>query len=724
MSALAHDRVSILGLRDAGLLLVPSLILIVLLWMPFGLHMGALLEDWGLLRIYSEFGHPIFFSGGTGELAQHQIRPLMTTLWAIAYAVDPDSWWFWHVELALSLLIKGASLTWIAFYLTGSRRWAVVAGMLFVVWPADTLQMAFRALNIGFTAGLATLAAALFIAAYISERSGRQMVLALLGGFCIVIGAWMYEVMLLMLPLPFLAMWAREGFVRTWMLIRRGWPITLAWGGAVIVTFGYILFVTLTAKATYQQAVAGSGQQLVATLKTTAPMLFSRGVVRSLADGWLDAVRIVSKDLHWNAYLLAVLLVIVLVVWLADYGFEDTAPRPSATRLFRIAFVGLLAVLLGYAPFLVSLGHVAITQRTYLFVASGSALIFVAALVGLDRWSRAATALIAVLLLVLGVAQQLYQVRQYTAIHDRQREVLRAIVEQAPHVPAGKTLVVLDESQRINHTWLLSSVLHSALAYVYDKANQPVEVCLWPAGVWAHDAVGRQGNCVETPDAWIFKGAPVLPVQGPSAVVKEVRLMKSDAIVVRIHADGAPPLTAAVAQNRRMLEEEDSSVARRYRRAIGTETWPSGLRFFAEAEDRLGPTYRWDFGKRWNLDWPEAGSGWGEAEWLYTPFRQTSVVWMTLPRTSLVFPLTPEAIPYRLNLHLGAPWTDGRGEVSVRINGSVVQSAWESELDLAASVPAVLLKQGMNVVEFEAPLSKNWGVSMRVDWITLAPASH
>jgi hypothetical protein len=57
-----------------------------------------------------------------------------------------------------------------------------------VVWPADTLQMAFPGLNIGFAAGLATLAAALFISSYLSECPGRHTVLALLGASCVVAG--------------------------------------------------------------------------------------------------------------------------------------------------------------------------------------------------------------------------------------------------------------------------------------------------------------------------------------------------------------------------------------------------------------------------------------------------------------------------------------------------------------------------------------------------------
>jgi len=426
------------------MLVVPSVVLIALLWLPFGFHLGALLEDWGLLRIYSEVGGPIFFTGSTGELAQHQIRPIMTTLWAIAYAVDPDGWWFWHVELAISLLIKGASLTWIAYYLTGSRRWSVVAGMLFVVWPADTLQMAFRAMNIGFAAGLATLAAALFVSAYMSGSRGRQVLAALLGGACLIAGAWMYEVTLLTAPLPFMIMWAREGWSRTSGLVRSEWRVSLAWSVAVAMAIAYLLFVMLTSKATYQQAVAGSSHQLLETLKITAPMLFTRGVVRSLAGGWVDAAGIVSKELHWNAYLLVVALATAAVVCFAGRRSDGSVSYVGGRRLGRMALVGLVTILLGYGPFLVSLGHVAVSQRTYLFTASGAALVFAALLVALARWHRGVAAGAAVALLVLGVAQQLFQFRDYTAIHDRQRQVLRAIVEQAPGLPAGNTLFVLD----------------------------------------------------------------------------------------------------------------------------------------------------------------------------------------------------------------------------------------------------------------------------------------
>lgn len=708
-------------LTDLGILplLLPSLVLIVLLWLPFGFHMGALLEDWGLLRIYSELGGPVFFSGGAGELAQHQVRPIMTTLWAIAYAVDPDSWWFWHVELALSLLIKGASLTWIVFHLTGSRRWAVVAGMLFVVWPADTLQMAFRAMNIGFSAGLATLAAALFVAAYNAHRAGRQALLAALGAMSVVAGTWMYEVMLLMAPLPLLLLWVLEGWPGTWARVRREWQVSLAWCIALAITLAYILFVTLTAKATYQQAVAGSGQQLLETLKSTAPMLFTRGLVRALADGWIDAARIVSKDLHWNVYLLVVAAAMAMVVWFAGRKSENVTSAAGPVPLARMAVVGLVVVLLGYAPFLVSLGHVAVTQRTYLFVASGSALVFVACLAAVGRWSRGAAMLAAVLLLTLGVAQQLYQFREYNAIHDRQRAVLRAIVEQAPAVPDGKTLVVLDESQRINHVWMMSSVLHSALAYLYDKGDQRVEVCLRPVGVWPRDGAGRQGSCVETADAWVFKAAAPLPVQTSAAALPDVTVMKSDAIVVRINADGTPPKTAAVLQNQEALRQAETPSGRRYRRAIGVEAWPQGLRFLSQPGP--GPAYRWDFGRRWNLDWPEPGSGWTEADWLYRPLKQASVVWMALPRTTLVFPLVPAAGPYRLRLRLGEPWTDGRGEVAIQVNGNAVASAWTSDLDLTASIPAAILEEGMNTLEFAAPVSENWGVSMHVDWIAVEP---
>jgi len=709
-------------MKKASLLLLPSLALIALLWLPFGFHMGGLIEEWGLLGLYTQAG-PFFFAGAHSLMPQHQMRPIMTTLWAAAFAVDPNSWWFWHFELALSLLIKGASLSWLGLYLTGSRRWAVVCGLLFVVWPADTLQMAFRALNIGMAAGLAPLSAALFVGAYLASRGATRASLALAAAACLVAGTWMYELTLLLAPLPFLVMWAREGLGGTWRLVRRSWQVSVAWLAAVGVCAGYIVKVLISTTDSYQRQVAGDSHQMLQTLKVNAPMLFTHGFARSLFDGWLDAARIFAHDFGSHGYLLGVGVALLLIVISFARGEVE---RPVG--LARIAIVGVIVLALGYGPFLTSSFHLNVTQRTYLFAASGAALIFVAALLVVEKLSRSVAVVGAGVLLALGATQQLWQFREYSANYELEREIIASIVEQVPEYPTGKTLILLDASQRINHTWMLNTndygILPSVLTYIYGKPVPEVRVCLVPANVWSQrDAWGLQGSCAETDSAWVFKWAPDFerPEAPKLARKSDVVVEKENAVIVRIDADGHSPDTPQIQANRKALLQGTSVAGMRYRHALAPDTWP----FRSLVETKESPAaYRWDFGRRWNLEHPEAGTGWNEAEWFYTPFRQQSAAWISRPHATLVFPLEPARGDYELVLHARDGMGANREFLKASVNGVSVPIQWLTEGDLRATVPNDALKAGMNTLAFDGPVSKEWGVSMRVDWITLAPASE
>ncbi len=707
-------------MKRTCILLLPTLALIVILWLPFGFHMGALIEEWGLLGLYVRYG-PIFVAGPHSILASHQMRPIMTTLWAIAYQVDPNSWWFWHVELALTLLIKGASMTWLALYLTGSRRWAVVAGLLFVVWPADTLQMAFRAMNVGLAAGLAPMAAALFIAAYLSKTAARRIGLALAGAACILAGTWTYELTLALAPLPFLVMYARDGACSTWATARRGIAVSAVWVVTVTICVGYIVFVLLTAQQTYQQSLAGSEGHLASVLRENAPMLFTRGFVRALADGWVDAARIVFRDLGAPVYLVAVAVLAWLLIWGID---RREIVVIDQGRLLRTFLVGLVCIAISYAPFLVSLSHLSITQRTFLFAASGAALVFLVGLLALQRFGRFLAVAVAVALLVFGTGQQLWQFKEYTANFELQRQALRSIEEQAPNVPEGKTLVVLDASQRLNDTYMLNvqGNLITALTYLYAKPAPSVQVCFTPIGLWAQrDPWGREGACAETEDAWIFRSPIPLNQSGVPALPRaaDIKILKSNAVVVRIEPDGSAPESQEVKANRAALSKDLNVQAQRYRRAFGPDEWPRWLRFVGRDFD--GASYRWDFGRRWNVAQPTAGAGWAEQAWSYAPFRQKSTVWIMSPKASLVFPLEPVNRDYVLMIRAAEPFAIAP-KVSIKVNG-VSSPVIVAAEDLLARVPRGALRGGMNTITIETPLGPAWGISMQIDKISLSPAS-
>lgn len=702
-----------------SLLLWPTLVVIVFLWLPFGWHMGPLIEEWGVLGLYA--GHGVFyFAGADSLMAPHQMRPIMTTLWGIAYRLDPDSWWVWHIELAMTLLIKGASMTWLSLYLTGSSRWAIVGGLLFVLWPADVMQMAFRAMPITFAVAMTTAAAALFIAAHWTSSTVRRWALSLLGAVCIVMGTWTYELTLLLAPVPFLLMVMREGAAGAWTRMRLAWQAGAVWMLSVGACIVYIAWVLLTANVLYQKAIAPpDAQHLLLMLAERIPMLFSYGVVRSLATGWLDAMRIAVRDLgsHWYLILLAV--VFACLLWTAGRRHA-----PPVKRLIGMTMAGLLCLLIAYAPYVVS--HLNTSERVFMFAALGSTLIFLALLVWLDRFSSIAAMAAAILLLTLGTAQQLWQFREYDALSGRQREIMKAMVEQAPSMSAGQIMVVLDESQQLGDVWTLDGLIPSALMYLYGKPMPGLNafVCFPQTGIWpVRDAVLQQGSCAETADAWVFRAAARVTQPGPAApTAPDVVIPKTQAVVVRIGPDGKGLVTPQVEANRASLTAGDSTVSRRYRHALAENSWPAMLRILDAPPSK---SYRWDFGRRWSMQQVMHGSGWSLPGWIYSPWRPRSVVWMNKANAMLLFDLAPANEPYRFSaLVTVAAEETSRRSLMVRANGVEVPVVWRTPSDVTAEIPSGVLRSGSNVLALQtAPSNANFGQSLQFDWITIAPTN-
>ena len=690
-------------MKKVSFILLPSLAVILLLWFPYGFHMGGLIEEWGLLWLYVQHG-AFFIAGADSLMPSHQMRPFMTTPWAIAFSVDPNSWWFWHVELALSLLIKGASMTWLALYLTGSRRLAIVAGMLLMVWPADTMQMAFRALNIGLSVGLILLSAALLIAAYAAEHRSRRVLLAIGAALCIFVGSWMYEVTLVLAPLPFLVLYARHGISTTLTMMYRRIGVTSAWLLGCLVCLAYIAKVLLTATVTYQQSLTGDEHHALAAVESNLPMLFSHGFVRALLGSWVDALRILVHDVTHPGY-----IAFVAVVFIVLLAMSRTLKVQQNSLVVRTLAIGAIALALGYSPFLVSIAHLSTTQRTFMFAEPGAVLIFLALLILIDRFQSLVTAAVSVILLVLGTVQQLYQFDAYNRLYESQRTVLRSIVSQIKGFQPGKTVVVLDDSQRLNGTWMLDELMPSALTYLTGKPVVTAMVCLTPQNIWeVRDGLGRQGTCIETPDSWIFRSAS--PVSGPGVPLTkqnpDIVISKSDVIVARVPID---------------VHDLDNVSLSGHEATLNASNWPVQLDLFGNKTPSA--SYHWDFGHRWDVpDDSSPGAGWRNPEWIYTPFRQTSAAWTSLQQSSLIFNLRPIAKDYELGIQTVGHREGVEGKIGISVNGVAIPVEWNGASDLRATIPMGVLKSGGNMIEIDSPPAIDfYGLSLFVDQINLAP---
>jgi len=691
-------------MRRASASCLPHLALIALLWLPFGVHMGPVLEEWGVLGLFAAHG-PFLFAGADSLLPTHQMRPLMTTLWGLGYMVDPNSWWFWHLELAVLLLVKGISMSAIGMYLTGSRRWAVVAGLLFIVWPADTLQMAFRASPITLAAAATSASAALMVGALTALTVRRRVMLALLAAASLLAGSLSYELTLAFWPLPFLLIWAREGFDETVKVVRRGWQALAVWAGMAAACLGYIVWTLLSAKLLYQTYLVSQDKHLEATLVDHLPALFNMGVLRALITGWVEAVRIVTQDFRNHGYFFVVAAVIGCMVVIAR-GRSTASPG----TLRKVALIGFGCVLLGYAPYL--LAHLNTTDRTFMFAALGGTLFFLSLLVAIEKTSPATAAVFAIALLALGTAQQLWQFREYAALYERQREILKAIVEQAPSVSPGKSILILDESQQLHHQYMLADLIPYALTYLYgkDTRNIQVQVCFPQSGLSAiRDEALRQGTCERTPEGWLFRAAAGTTKETPDVV------MPFDQIVaVRIGPDGK-----GVGKPAGM--RDGSVLADRYRNLLQPDAWPMPI-----LEETPGESYRWDFGRRWTMQDVIRGSGFSTPEWIYSPWRPTSGIWMNKPVAQLVFELgDPRSVEYQLTGALLAVDENIRASLKARVNGIEAPLHWITPLAFVASVRPGTVRKGSNIIEFQtAPTKDPWGRSVQFDWLDLSPGAR
>jgi len=702
--------------------IISPVLIVLLLWLPFGFQLNGLIEEWDVLALFTKNGL-FFWAGADTPLAAHRLRPLTALPHAVAYFLNPDSFVFWHLLQMLSLVLKGVAASIIAWFLTRSRGWAMFLGALVILYPADTMQLSFRGIHINISLALVLFAAAMLVTAYDQPRRAIRFGLALAGAISLGVAILMYEAALFLAPMPFLVLFARVGFRRTWDYIRTYPLLSASW----VITVGLCIvhaLLVLGSGDIYQSGVIGGGGGLASTLLHKLPKLFSIGLLRSLAGGWFDAAGMVLLEYRNYSYLIFATIVCAAVIHFRNKIFpsgnlNDSEGRATDSRLsLRIMSIGLLLSLLGYLPYLSSNAHMLISQRTYLFAAPGAAMVFLASLMLLSRIRKWLAEIAGVALLLLGMGAQLYQFHHYQQISDTQRQLLRSIVENFDGNLGNKTLLILDGSEQINHTWMLNNI-SNALSYFYDKPINSVEVCLMPEGNWqSRDSLARNGNCVEESDRWLFKVAT--PVSGPGLVssppTPDVVIPKDKIVVLNIKPDGSATQNPALNEYRAQLNSGKDHVAQRYRNILAAKPWPLDFKQFIHVEgtDR----YRWDFGRWWSMELPIHGSGWREAEWDVNYFFHRASAWKTHGHSSLLFDMVPTGKPYVLEGRFDLIVSDAiRESIHIRLNGHDLQYRWTGDGKFTAEIPKDILKRGENKAEFNSATDENYfGLSARLDW--------
>jgi hypothetical protein len=184
--------------------LIPILIATAIIWLPIGLGEIPQIEEWELLGLFQNQG-PAFWANDV-VLPTHRLRPLYPFWIAITY-LSPSPYLAMHALLALALIVKGLSMAYVIDWLTRNRLLAVLAGIVFVVYPADTMQMGFRSLVIIWPVALSTTGVAFWLASMTAGKSGR----AVIAGMFLLIAGLTYEAAVAMVVAPFVMLFARYG---------------------------------------------------------------------------------------------------------------------------------------------------------------------------------------------------------------------------------------------------------------------------------------------------------------------------------------------------------------------------------------------------------------------------------------------------------------------------------------------------------------------------------
>lgn len=700
--------------------ILPVAILVLALWLPYGFSLIGLIEEWGLLGSFTT--HGLFFvTDTTSPLAAHALRPLTILPQAIAYYLDPYSFKYWNVLLALSLCVKGSSLSYITSFITGSMKWGVIAGLIITVYPADTMQLSFRALHINWALSLLLLGTAIFIAALQSKSRVLPYVMSSASAVLLMAACAMYEASLLLTLLPFLIIFTKSDLKSATLQLRQHIWKYLIW---LIGAFSYIAYVIHTAPLvnSYQSGIAGS-TSIITTLMHSLPNLFSIGLLRTTLGGWYDATRITAVEFSSYWYAISVTLITFIALFLLLTNYRKT--KPAATKFsaivpFRLLSTGIILVLVGYAPFLLSTSHQAISQRTFLFATPGGVFVTLAILIGVSKASKNLASLCVAFFVFVGLSSQLYQFHHYIKISDRQRNILKNIVENFDGESENKTLVIIDKTNQLNNTWMfINENLQATLNYIYGHPFNTLEVCREDGNEWQHtDSVGRKGTCEETASEWTFHYPTSISGPGfePTESLEDKKLAKSQTVAIIVNPDRTPEVNPS---RREMLRSDQSRTGAIYRGFIDKPDYQNHWIGFTDQES--SEHYFWGFGDWWSMELPIAGSGWREAEWTVNRFQHNASAWKTNKQAFLDFKLSPSSDRYQLHGMFDVIVNPAiKTSMKIEMNGVNIPFEWNSDNSFQAQLTKNLLRNGKNTITFITDVDdKYFGFAGRLDWIEI-----
>ncbi len=455
-------------------------VLALLLWLPFGFKTTGLYEEW-IINDISETEQPPFFITPTSvSLATDSSRPLQMFFFAASYALDRNSHLFYNVFQMLFFFGKMVVTYWLVLqFLPGHKLLAFVAGLLYMIYPADIGPFTLRTIHI-HSATLAFLLAVFLIIQFVKLTTYKRW-LALFGvSFFLMASFYQYKVALVaaMITPLILLYFTRPN--------RRFLLGTAVWYGTLAFVTLYSFWASSQASVrTYEGAMfAGASFTLQDFEKMLEALLL--GYQRQIT-GWSDIFAKFEFIFLYGPYLLVGLIVTAGVgSWLCYRQYREHNLATVSWQRYSLLFVaGVLFFAIGMAVYLPLPDYRFLDFRIYYLATFGSAIALAIGLYIITfvfrRYHQTVFLLFALPFVGLALLNAFEMHQRYVNFSLEQQNLLQQTVAQAPQVKDKTVIIMIDNSfdKKIDNAniFAFATVLPMALRYVYENRTLDAQYC-------------------------------------------------------------------------------------------------------------------------------------------------------------------------------------------------------------------------------------------------------
>ncbi len=446
-------------------------LLALLLWLPFGFKATGLIEELGINELLDK-GEQLFFVTPSSPMSFVRTRPLQMFTFALAYALDHDSYRFYNILMMLFLFGKMVVVYGLVQqFLPGKKLLAFVMGVLFALYPSDTGLFALRTIHI-HCATLAYLIAVYLLIEF-GKRQGRKGWMALIGAIIFLIfSLWQYQIALVAAVLtPFLLLY----FTRP---NRRFWIGTGIWYAAMVAVLLYALW------ANGQSTVTSYEGSLLplAQLNVDGFVLMLKALGVGYQRQVISWAGIFNKLPSLGLYGVYVLIGMVISAGIGGYLIwrqrTEADNQPISWRRYGLLLVGAIAwFAIGVATYLPIPTHRFQDFRIYLLSILGSALVLTLTLylisLLMKRYRETVFVIFTLPFIGLALLNAFTQQQYYVDYSLIQQHILQQVVAQAPQIKPGTSVVILDSANAFKDDYILYYGVYwqTILRYIYDDSN-------------------------------------------------------------------------------------------------------------------------------------------------------------------------------------------------------------------------------------------------------------